>query len=392
MFCLSRCFAFFSLLITAAALAQEQRRMELPSTKVDLGGQPARISMDTATKHCIVAVKINGTGPYPFVLDTAAGGSVIDSSIAEKLKLEVIGQARVGDATGGAASVAELVQWETTEIGAAKFSDCWGVVRDLGELFRHEPDRPMGILGFRLFSECLLTLDYPNGEVVLELGALPEADGRDVLAMEIRQGLPHVTLDLVGKPLEVDIDSGAAFCLVLAEASNAQYPLKAAPRLTRYARRMNTKVDVQEARIAGELAIGRHRVQEPTMHSGGVRSVIGYDVLSNFAVTFDQKSKRVRFARDSEGAIKIPSICYPGFGVRFENQQRVVDYVIADSPAGKAGLREGDVIERVNAKVARELGRGAWRKLIETPGKLEVDALRDGKALKISIEVGVVVE
>lgn len=373
-----------------AAFAQAQ--MSLPNTTIELGDKPVRVKMETATKHPIVDVKINGAGPYKFVLDTGAGGTVIDASLVEPIHATVIGQARVGDATQGEAAQADLVKWDALEIGGVKFSNCWGVVRDMSELFRNEPDRPMGILGFRLFNECLMTLDYPKGEIVLERGALPEPDGKDVLELEINRGLADLKLELAGKPITLTVDSGAAFCLVLADDLDGKYPLKGAPKLTRQARRMNTKVDVLEARVAGDLKIGRHSIAAPTMHFGGVRSVLGYDVLSNFAVTFDQAQKRIRFARGGNEPIKIAPIYYPGFGSRFANDQREVEYVIADSPADKAGLKEGDVIVTANGKPARDYDRGAWRKLLESPGKLVLELKRDGKPVKASVDVAAAVE
>ena len=42
-----------------------------------------------------------------------------------------------------------------------------------------------GILGFNLFSEYLLTLDFPAKRVRLERGELPKADGADEFSLEI---------------------------------------------------------------------------------------------------------------------------------------------------------------------------------------------------------------
>ncbi|CAG0997971.1 serine protease Do [Phycisphaerales bacterium] len=66
----------------------------------------------------------------------------------------------------------------------------------------------------------------------------------------------------------------------------------------------------------------------------------------------------------------------------------LVKSVVAESPAEKAGLHEGDVIIRYQGQVVNE-GRLRTAIGISRPGtKAELDVLRDGKTVKIIAEVG----
>src|SRR5205085_11759216 len=107
-----------------------------------------------------VQVMVNGKGPFLFGLDTGGAGSLrIDSTLAAKLGLEKVGQVRGGDPSGKNTRLMDVVSIGSVEVGGAKFEGMTAAVRSYNERRRDEPID--GILGFTLFRERLLTLDYP---------------------------------------------------------------------------------------------------------------------------------------------------------------------------------------------------------------------------------------
>ncbi|MCI0549015.1 MAG: serine hydrolase, partial [Candidatus Rokubacteria bacterium] len=137
-------------------------------------------------------VLVNGQGPYLFGIDTGAQGTArIDSALAAKLGLEVVGQARSGDPSGLNTRTVDLVRIESLEIGGACFEGMVGGVRGAGE--RRLGLTLDGVLGFGLFADALLTLDYPGRKVRIERGELP-ANGSDVFGFTMDHGIPSVTL------------------------------------------------------------------------------------------------------------------------------------------------------------------------------------------------------
>src|SRR2546427_8409498 len=93
----------------------------------DFGGAaettPGEVSFELAPPNdaaIIVPVKINGKGPYKFVLDTGATFTCIDQKLVDELKLpESRGQFGVGVLAPTEGAV-KLVNIETLEVGNVK--------------------------------------------------------------------------------------------------------------------------------------------------------------------------------------------------------------------------------------------------------------------------------
>lgn len=369
--------------------AAAQTHAQLSVAKLDLGGKRVEVPLKIVGRHPIVDVTVNGQGPLPFVLDTAAGMTVIDQKLAEQLGLKSLGSANVGDASKSAGRSADIVTCDSIAIGSARLAGGSAVVLDLEQLFDAEPGYPRGILGISLFSDCLLTLDYPGNRVVLEQGELPPPDDKTILPCTFA-GLPTIQTKLAGRPLELIIDSGAATCLTLAESLKDQHKLKDAPAAIGIAKRMNSESTVQEARADGELTFGAIRVREPLVNYSGVRSVVGCDVLRNFVVTLDARNQRIAF-KGPDKAVEIPPRIHAGFGTKYAEGQRRVRWVLPKSAAARAGVQEGDIIATVDGKPCTSMDRGAWRKRLETPGKLKLDLQRGTESIQVEFDVVAVI-
>jgi hypothetical protein len=108
---------------------------------LDIGGRP------------VVEVKINGKGPFPFILDTGATDTMIDSGLSDELSL--------GD------SVKELI------IGAIKVTDLEVNDGPVTAMFAKVDKPPRGVLSALSFPGYLLTFDYPKKKIILRKGVLP---------------------------------------------------------------------------------------------------------------------------------------------------------------------------------------------------------------------------
>lgn len=246
-----------------------------------------------------VEVLVNGQGPFLFAIDTGGQGTArVDVSLAAKLKLQPVGQRQIGDGSGLNTRTADVVQLASIAFGGVQFRDVQAVARDYNAV----PNMPRidGILGFNLFSDYLLTLDYPAKRVRLARGELPPPDGAQIVSFENPNGIPVVVLVVGSHKINAHVDSGnmiGGFVLPVALAEKLTFA--APPRVAGRARTASNDIEIKEARLKETIRLGRHEFTEPTIIFPALSddANIGGKVLREFALTFDQKNKRLRLER-----------------------------------------------------------------------------------------------
>ena len=155
----------------------------------------------------VIEVKLNGQGPFAFTIDTGAGMQAdIDTSVAAQLKLQTNGRVLNGDPSGENDREVDTARIDTIAFAGAEFRNVTAVVRPQ-RITKDYPDVD-GILGFALFSDYLLTLDYRSMQVRLARGALPAANGADVLSFEIENRIPVIEVAIGKLRVRAHIDSG----------------------------------------------------------------------------------------------------------------------------------------------------------------------------------------
>ena len=245
-----------------------------------------------------VEVRVNGQGPFLFAIDTGGAGTArIDSALAARLGLETVGEALGGDPSGKNARRMRLVAVESIEFGGARFAGLTAAVRNYNEMPREE--RVDGILGFGLFADCLLTLDYPAGRVRLAAGELPAANGADVLNYRNRHGIPATAIRVAGREIEADVDAGSMGGIILPESEMSSLPLASKPVVVGRARTVGNTFEIRAADLDGDVTIGGITLHRPTIEFQPIMPTanLGARVLRDYAITFDQKNERLRMKR-----------------------------------------------------------------------------------------------
>ncbi len=130
--------------------------------------QAVEFRFDPSSAQVSIPVKVNGTGPYHFLLDTGIRGA-ISQELADKLGISVVrksfahGRPRgtIGLGRGGVNQAAVFADVGTFEIGPFTFEHPWNLALDLG----HLPTHADGLLGFNIMKDLVTTIDYPHGRV-----------------------------------------------------------------------------------------------------------------------------------------------------------------------------------------------------------------------------------
>ena len=242
-----------------------------------------------------VMVTINGKGPFRFVIDTGTGGdALVTPELASELALPTVGHATLSDPSGQGSKKAPIVRVDSLEFAGVEFTN----IRAVSHPFFAESGTCQGLLGFTLFRDYLLTLDFPNRVVTLGSGALAPDGGKSVLPFRMPEGVPIAWLKVDGlDPVEAQLDSGGGG-LVLPERLAAHLKFDIAPVVFASGRSVSTRFEMKAAKLASDVKLGRYTFTHPVVeiHPAFPLVNFGSPPMQIFAITFDQKNLLVRFA------------------------------------------------------------------------------------------------
>jgi len=249
----------------------------------------------------VVEVMINGKGPFHFTIDTGAQMQAsVDSSIIGQLNLKPNGQVRGGDPSGRDPIVFDTVLLDSLSLGGVVFRDVTAISRQP----RTGPTFPGvdGILGFGLFTDYLLTLDYPGKQLKLARGELSLANGANILSFENPHVIPIVELSIGDLKMKAHIDSGnISGKFMLPAALVDKLKLASEPITVGRARTVSNEIEIKEVRLTDSIKLGSFEFNQPTITFPAIADAvnIGLKTLREFSLTFDQKNRRVKLERTS---------------------------------------------------------------------------------------------
>lgn len=264
---------------------------------------PVEIPMQTDGGMPSIELMVNGQGPFLFGIDTGAqGGARIDSSLVEKLKLKSSGQVQATDGSGRSPQTVDTFKLDTIAIGELRFTGVSAGSRN----FKNSP-RPLkvdGILGLSLFSEYLVTVDFPAKRLRIARGELPRADGAEVLNYKDERGVPLLELSVGNTKIDAHLDSGNMIGeFVLPPAFVEKLTQASEPKVVGRAKSASGDMEIKQVQIKEMVRLGRHEFPDATVTFPALSGIgnVGARILSQFAITFDQKHERVRLTRADGG-------------------------------------------------------------------------------------------
>ncbi len=265
------------------SMSVKQDRFEIPITLA-------------STQILIDGVKVNGKGPFRFMLDTGGmGGGRVDASLVKKLDLKPTGKVMAGDGTGRPGREMPTFELDSLEIAGAKFSGLRVLSRDYnkhGAAVRGHID---GIIGFGLFKNLLLTIDYSQRKLTVARGSLPQPDGKTVLNAK-NEGVAGVDVQIAGQSYKAHLDTGAMGWISISEEIAKKLKFVSEPVKIGEARTLTGAFPIKRARLNGIAKLGKHEIKNPYVVIGApLRGVnFGGFVLRDFVVTYDQKNDRIK--------------------------------------------------------------------------------------------------
>lgn len=259
-------------------VAEARRRVAQPPRVTHLETQVVRVPMVGTKTLPLVNVTLNGSGPYKLLVDTAANVTVLQMRVADELNLPVL---RPGDAS-------KLVALSRMQIGGALFGDMVVGARTWNE----DID---GVIGFGIFANVLLTMDYPKQQLTLRKGELPVANAKDIFKYGLDNRSPTLEIAIGDERLNILVDTGARQALVIPNsiASKLKFTgeLTPGPTLSTF----HTAASPSRiGKLSDELSMGIHKIAGTKVHVWEDVPVLGSDLFKDFVLTFDQKNQTLR--------------------------------------------------------------------------------------------------
>jgi len=234
-----------------------------------------------------VMVTVNGRGPYRFLLDTGTGTeALISPELVQELGIPKVGHARLKDMSGVGEQRSDVVWVESIKIGSIEFDDVQAVEH---RLFREEQNC-QGVLGFPLFENYLLTLDYPGRKLILSSGTLEQHAGGSIVPLRVTDGVPIVMISIAGHSVDAQIDSGGTG-LSLPDALAEQIRFQSAPVEYGIAESLTTRYSLKAARLQPDVRFGPYVFRKAFVEINSAFPVVnvGSTPLKNLVLTFDQQ-------------------------------------------------------------------------------------------------------
>ena len=241
----------------------------------------------------IVEVMINGKGPFRFIVDTGTGGQAfVSAGLAHQLALPPAGQITLNDPSGQGGRKAPMVLLASIQVAGVEFTG----VREVVHNFGNGDGACQGLLGFALFRDYLLTLDYPNHRMALSTGGLAPDGGNSVLPLRLSDGIPVVTMAIGATSFDAQIDSGGTgLSLPSQMAANLKFRTEFASLSSAHS--LSTRFTMMGATLATDVRLGSYTFRHPFVEINPAFPLVnfGSGPMQGFILTFDQKNRLVRF-------------------------------------------------------------------------------------------------
>jgi hypothetical protein len=333
-------------------------------------------------------------GPYHFVIDTGSSVTLVSPELAQRYGASGIPptdepRVRVRSSQGGTALLA-AVTLERFRLGDAHFDYVPALVYDCADLSTQFGVRIDGILGFPLFRNAVLTLDYPNERIILRARIPDDGLPGEAILFDNADKIPLIPVRLGDHPVDVLIDSGSGSALGLNPAGLSpgfvfgpvDGPLEAT---------LSGDKPSRIGRLSDVLRIGSFDVPQPVAELTDDLSSIGGGILSHFTITFDQRDNEVFFQRDDAAPILVSPLKGTGLSFRKAPAYWKVAAVVPTSPAAAAGASQGDLVTRINGEPVSAWDPVRYGDLVASAASIEYTFIEGTSETRKVIDVAVLV-
>jgi predicted aspartyl protease len=265
--------------------------------------QPALIPLRKTLNLIFADVRINGKGPYNFVVDTGASQTALSEKLARDLGLKIITSTVMHGVGGSGKTKSNIYRIDQLQIGDVS----------VGDLPVGTFDDPVisqladGIIGTAMLADFIITINYPEGRLELSHKPVTTPDAIPIWCVSNMLLLPA---DANGKPGNFIVDTGAITSVLSLSMANAMGVNEKTPGAlvdlgiagvggAQGGTLMLPPVTLKSARqseaLSQALAIDLKEVSR--MLGTEVSGVAGFDFLSKYKLTIDYYKAEIHLSK-----------------------------------------------------------------------------------------------
>ena len=345
--------------------------------------------------HVVADVRINGQGPFPFLIDTG-GHDIVTPATVEKLALGSQGKSPSFGA-GNKAGSNGYTHVATLDAGGALLRDQTVLTLDFSPR-DVEGIELGGMLGVEFIERFVVRIDYGAKTMTfIDPAGFTDAE-RDASGTAVPfvfySHMPQVSGKFDGRMVRLDIDTGSRAEVTMTSPFVIRAALRDAyPRgvlLTdgwgvggashSYVVRIRS---LSLGSVASpDIIAGFSSATVGAFADGGSEGNVGSGLLKRFAVTFDYSRQTLYLNRLANPDADTGRFDRVGLWVNQSGDGLRVMDVAPEGPAANAGLRVGDILHRIGDRPVGEIGLSDARrdlKLVPVGIPLPIVYARDGR-------------
>lgn len=334
-----------------------------------------------------------------FILDTGSGGISLDSTTTANYHIPHVPSGRYIYGIAGVRKV-DYAPNKTLTFPGLTVDSLDFYINDYDVLTSAYGIKIDGIIGFSFLSRYLLKINFDSLQISVFTPGFVNYPANGQMLHPSFQGLPIIPLTIKDSrkfSSNYFFDTGAGLCLLLSSkfTQDSSILLK---------RRKPVEIEVQgmggkermRLSVIKELQIGNYKFRKvPTYLYDDEFNVLAYpdrtglignDILRHFNLIINYSKKEIYMTPNSHFR-DLFDYSYTGMTMYSLDGAIFIDDIVKNSPADKAGLKNGDVIIAINNDFSSNLE--VYKNILQKTGdKVKILVMRKNKPLIIPLRIG----